>query len=82
MRLIDSQQNCNFVQDETQNPLKLDLVKVDMKGLAAVLFFSSILIFVGINSAYAQTTYIINMPTGSSSDKAPFFWQNDRGYYN
>ena len=49
-----------------------------MKGLAAVLFFSSILIFVGINSAYAQTTYIINMPTGSSSDKAPFFWQNEK----
>jgi len=49
-----------------------------MKGLAAVLFFSYILIFVGINSAYAQTTYIINMPTGSSSPEAPYFWQNEK----
>ena len=49
-----------------------------MKGLAAVLVFSAILIFVGINSAYAQTTYIINMPTGSSSPEAPYFWQNEK----
>jgi len=49
-----------------------------MKGLAAVLVFSAILIFVGINSAYAQTTYIINMPTGSSSPDAPFFWQSEK----
>jgi len=49
-----------------------------MKGLATVLVFSAILIFVGINSAYAQTTYIINMPTGSSSPEAPYFWQNEK----
>ena len=78
MFLVVSHQICNFVHDETQNPLKLDLVKQVMKGLAVVLVFSAILIFVGINSAYAQTTYIINMPTGSSSDKAPFFWQNEK----
>jgi len=49
-----------------------------MKGLAAVLVFSAILIFVGTNSAYAQTTYIINMPTGSSSPDAPYFWQSEK----
>jgi len=49
-----------------------------MKGLAAVVVFSAILIFVGINSAYAQTTYTINMPTGSSSPEAPYFWQNEK----
>ena len=49
-----------------------------MKGLAAVLVFSAVLIFVGTNSAYAQTTYIINMPTGSSSPDAPYFWQSEK----
>jgi len=49
-----------------------------MKGMAAVLVFSAILIFVGTNSAYAQTTYIINMPTGSSSPDAPYFWQSEK----
>ncbi len=49
-----------------------------MKDLAAVLVFSVILIFVGTNSAYAQTTYIINMPTGSSSPEAPYFWQSEK----
>jgi len=49
-----------------------------MKGLIAVLVFSAILIFVGTNSAYAQTTYIINMPTGSSSPDAPYFWQSEK----
>ena len=78
MFLVVSHQICNFVHDETQNPLKLDLVKQVMKGLAVVLVFSAILIFVGINSAYAQTTYIINMPTGSSSPNAPYFWQSEK----
>ena len=49
-----------------------------MKGLIAILVFSGILIFVGTNSAYAQTTYIINMPTGSSSPDAPYFWQSEK----
>jgi predicted secreted protein with PEFG-CTERM motif len=34
-----------------------------------------ILIPVGLESAFAQTTHIINIPTGAASPDAPYFWQ-------
>jgi len=49
-----------------------------MKGLAAVLVFSAILIFVGINTASAQDTFIINIPTGAAAPDAPYFWQSEK----
>ena len=49
-----------------------------MKGLAAVLVFSAILIFVGTNTASAQDTFIINIPTGAAAPDAPYFWQSEK----
>ncbi len=49
-----------------------------MKGLVAVLVFSAILIFVGINTASAQDTFIINIPTGAAAPDAPYFWQSEK----
>ncbi len=49
-----------------------------MKGLAAVLVFSAIMIFVGINTASAQDTFIINIPTGAAAPDAPYFWQSEK----
>ncbi len=49
-----------------------------MKGLAAVLVFFAILIFVGINTASAQDTFIINIPTGAAAPDAPYFWQSEK----
>ena len=41
--------------------------------LVAILFGS-----LSVNSAYAQETYEINMPTGSASPDAPYFWQSEK----
>ena len=49
-----------------------------MKGLVVLALFASILIPFGINSAYAQTTYTINIPTGAASPDAAFFWQSEK----
>jgi len=47
-----------------------------MKGLVlALLVF---MIPIGINSAFAQTTYTINIPTGAASPDAPYFWQVEK----
>lgn len=31
-----------------------------------------------MNSAFAQTTYVINTPTGAASPDAPYFWQSEK----
>jgi len=50
-----------------------------MKGLAAVLVFSAILLIpIAANPAFAQETYIINIPTGAASPDAPYFWQSEK----
>ncbi len=48
-----------------------------MKGLV-VLALLAFLIPIGINSAFAQTTYSINIPTGAASPDAPYFWQVEK----
>ena len=48
-----------------------------MKGLV-VLALLAFLIPIGINSAFAQTTYTINIPTGAASPDAPYFWQVEK----
>ena len=42
-------------------------------SLVAILFVP-----LSINSAFAQETYEINMPTGAASPDAPFFWQSEK----
>jgi hypothetical protein len=37
-----------------------------------------LLIPIGMNGAFAQTTYEINIPTGAASPDAPFFWQSEK----
>ena len=32
----------------------------------------------GISSAFAQTTYVINIPSGAASPDAPYFWQSEK----
>jgi hypothetical protein len=32
----------------------------------------------GTNSAFAQTTYTINIPTGAADPNAPYFWQSEK----
>ena len=50
-----------------------------MKGLVVLVLLSSIFIISnGVNSAFAQTTYTINIPTGAASPDAPFFWQSEK----
>ena len=48
-----------------------------MKGLV-VLALLAFMIPIGINSAFAQTTYTINIPTGAASPDAPYFWQVEK----
>jgi len=48
-----------------------------MKGLV-VLALLAFMIPIGINSAFAQTTYSINIPTGAASPDAPYFWQVEK----
>ena len=51
-----------------------------MKGLAAVLVFSAILLIpIAANPAFAQETFIINIPTGAAAPDAPYFWQTEKG---
>ena len=33
---------------------------------------------IGINSAFALTTYTINIPTGAASPEAPYFWASEK----
>ncbi len=42
---------------------------------ALLLLAVSILIPIGFESAFAQTTHTINIPTGAASPDAPYFWQ-------
>jgi len=37
-----------------------------------------LLIPIAVNSAFAQETYIINIPTGAASPDAPYFWQSEK----
>ncbi len=48
-----------------------------MKGLV-VLALLAFMIPIGINSAFAQTTYSINIPTGAASPDAPYFWASEK----
>jgi len=48
-----------------------------MKGLV-VLALLAFMIPIGINSAFALTTYTINIPTGASSPEAPYFWASEK----
>jgi predicted secreted protein with PEFG-CTERM motif len=48
-----------------------------------VSLISSILILIffipiGMNAAFAQTSYVINIPTGAASPDAPYFWQSEK----
>jgi len=49
-----------------------------MKGLVVLALFSIMFIPIGINSAFAQTTYKINIPTGAADPGAPYFWQSEK----
>jgi len=40
-----------------------------------ILLSISLLITIGVNQAFAQTTYTINIPTGAGDPNAPYFWQ-------
>lgn len=43
-----------------------------------IILFSVSFALLGTEYAFAQTTYTINMPTGSASQKAPYYWQVER----
>ena len=48
-----------------------------------IALISSILVLIliipiGMNAAFAQETYDINIPTGAASPDAPFFWQSEK----
>jgi len=50
-----------------------------MKGLIVLVLFSSLFIISnGVNLAFAQTTYTINIPTGAADPHAPYFWQSEK----
>jgi len=36
-----------------------------------------LLIPIGISASFAETTYVINTPTGAASPDAPYFWQSE-----
>ncbi len=40
-----------------------------------ILLSISLLITIGVNQAFAQTTHTINIPTGAGDPNAPYFWQ-------
>ncbi len=48
-----------------------------MKALV-VLALLAFMIPIGINSAFALTTYTINIPTGAASPEAPYFWASEK----
>lgn len=37
-----------------------------------------VFVLFGTNSAFAETTYTINIPTGAADPKAPYFWQSEK----
>jgi predicted secreted protein with PEFG-CTERM motif len=41
----------------------------------------AVILFVpfGMNSVFAQETFIINIPTGAAAPDAPYFWQTEKG---
>jgi len=47
-------------------------------GLISSILVLIILIPIGTNVAFAQTTYVFNIPTGAASPDAPFFWQSEK----
>jgi hypothetical protein len=49
-----------------------------VKNLVIISLFAVFLIFLQTNSAFAQTTYNINIPTGAGSPEAPYFWQSEK----
>ena len=49
-----------------------------MKKWSFLLVIFSISMILGFNSAFAQSTYVINIPTGAASPDAPYFWQNEK----
>lgn len=44
-------------------------------GFKIIILISVSFALMGIEHAFAQTTYTINMPTGAASPEAPYFWQ-------
>lgn len=40
----------------------------------------AVILFVplGMNTVFAQTTFIINIPTGAANSNAPYFWQSEK----
>ncbi len=49
-----------------------------MKGFVALALIATIIIPITTNSAFAQLTYDINIPTGAGDPSAPFFWQSEK----
>ena len=47
-----------------------------MKGLWVIFAIIGISVIFG-NSAFAQSVYTINIPTGAASQSAPYFSQNE-----
>lgn len=47
-------------------------------ALISSTIFMILIIPIGMNSAFAQTTYVINTPTGAASPDAPYFWQSEK----
>jgi len=43
--------------------------------LAIIIAIVAVSLFFGANSAFAQSTYTINIPTGAADPNAPYFWQ-------
>ena len=48
-----------------------------MKILLVPLMLMALIPFV-LDFAYAQTSYVINIPTGAASPDAPYFWQSEK----
>ncbi len=46
-------------------------------GLISSILVLILLIPIGMNASFAQTTYVINTPTGAASPDAPYFWQSE-----
>jgi len=43
-----------------------------------IIVVSVIFVLFGTNSAFAQSTYTINIPTGAADPSAPYFWQSEK----
>jgi len=48
---------------------------------STIFSFLVVILFVplSVNTAFAQETFIINIPTGAASPDAPYFWQTEKG---